>query len=179
MKLFFKLFKLSILPLVIMIGIPFFIKGPDNKPLLTWDKLTGPDITLPKLPELPNLKNIQEKIDKKVSSVFSSSNGKKMKVYKWKDKKGVWHFSDKENPNGASETIYVESIVDTVRFDPKVESEEREKSKISPKTSKGPMKRLSPVSPYTQIPELFEQARDVKGQIERRYVEQGKILNDR
>ncbi len=178
MKIFLKLFKVFILPLVIMAGVPFFIKGPDNKPLMSWDKLTGSFVDLP---ELSNAENIGENIRKKVASVVSSSSGKKMKTYKWKDKKGVWHFSDKKNRNGSSETIYVESIENTVKFDPKIESENtgRTKTENLVKASAGKKNNLSPVSPYTQIPELFKQALDINEKFEKRYIENDKILNGR
>jgi len=176
MKLFFKLLiALSLM----MIAAPFFIKGPGNKPVMTLDKLADTGIALPKLPDITSL---PKKIGHKITSIMPGSDGKKMKVYKWKDEKGVWHFSDKENPDGASEIMHVESIVDTVKFDPKAEPDKP--ADTTGKTAPKPLGEalndggISPLTiPYTQVPKLIEEAREVRKKLEGRYIEQGKILD--
>lgn len=67
--------KLMILVVALACVAPFFIKGPGGKPLMTIDKLL---------------------VNEQRHSALSAAKTKpeKVKVYKWKDKDGVWQFSN-------------------------------------------------------------------------------------
>ena len=65
---------------------PFFIKGPDGKPLLNIEELMA-DLSPTDL------------LPKAVQSAAESSAPAMTKVYRWQNENGVWQFSD--NPNDA------------------------------------------------------------------------------
>lgn len=69
MRLFMRL--LLVLPVIALGGL-FIIPGPDGRPLMSWDRLT--------LPELPG--------------VGAGGSGE-VTVYKWQDADGRWHYGEK------------------------------------------------------------------------------------
>lgn len=90
MKLFVK-FLLFIL-VAAFVG-QFYVKGPDGKPLLSWQKLF-PGKSSP-------VANLINKAQSEGADLGRSNSGNSDTVYKWKDKNGVWQFSQMP-PNGSN-----------------------------------------------------------------------------
>ncbi|GAA3944291.1 DUF4124 domain-containing protein [Litoribacillus peritrichatus] len=78
--------KLLMLALVGAIVAPMFIKGPDGRPMMSWQDLFSSS------PE---------------SAYVRPSQGASQltTVYKWKDENGQWHFSDSQVEGDAHETL--------------------------------------------------------------------------
>jgi len=84
-----------ILVVVLACILPFFLKGPDDQALISPDQV--------KLPEIKVLKDNVMDIRPIAPSQESNAKKRTSKVYKWKDKNGVIHFTDYPNPEGSSE----------------------------------------------------------------------------
>jgi len=156
-----RLFIVSIILLVVLACvIPFFIKGPDSRKLISADQI--------KLPEIKFLKK-QPQDTRPVSTSQEKAPATKLKkIYKWEDKAGVLHFTDYPNPNGPSQLIMVTpDKPDDKPPAPKKQSSWDQKGKDSddnPSTFSFPM----PLSP-TQIKKLKQDAEKVREDIEKRY----------
>jgi hypothetical protein len=156
-----------ILVAVIACIVPFFIKGPDDRALLTPDQV--------KLPEIKLLK--KEPVDTRFGADQKKgiADKKVKKVYKWRDKNGAWHFTDYPNPNGPSELILTEPD--------KPESEPAEKSKTDATAidkKDAPASEPSfplPISP-TQVKKLKEDTEKIRKELERKYDEIHRLLGD-
>ena len=97
----YKSLRLLIVSLVLLALLacilPFFLKGPGNKKLISTDQI--------KLPKIKFLKKEPRDTRTLPTSQKSAPRIKLKKIYKWKDKKGTLHFTDYPNPDGSSELI--------------------------------------------------------------------------
>lgn len=81
-------------------------------------------------------------------------------VYKWKDKNGVWQFSDQPNMNGDCDSVRINAYENVVHFkeSPKTEEEKKKESKKI-----GGFKLPSPTTiPLADIPKLIDKAKNVQ-----------------
>jgi hypothetical protein len=93
--------KLMVL-IVIAVGVGLFlVKGPNGKPFLSVDGFTAelPDSDTDILPE----------------GLKAEEAATITKVYKWKDKDGVWQFSDSPEDKQGAEIIEIDSNVNTIQ----------------------------------------------------------------
>lgn len=156
-----RYFIFSIIILVVLACvIPFFIKGPDNQALISPDQI--------KLPKLEITQKTDQDPRPQVASSQTSPEGKYRKVYKWKDKDGVWHFTDYPNPNGPSQVIYVS---------PDKAGKKSEAAKKPPVSDTNDDDDLSSgisfpliVSP-SELNKLKQEAEALKKELEKRYEE--------
>lgn len=97
----YKSLRLLIVSLILLAVLacilPFFLKGPGNKKLMSTDQI--------KLPEIKFLKKQPQDTRALPTSQKSAPRIKLKKIYKWKDKNGTLHFTDYPNPDGSSELI--------------------------------------------------------------------------
>ena len=83
--------KLMIAAVVLAVLAPFTVlKGKDGKPLMSFRDLKMPNLALPEVPDA-------------VKGAGLKQDGKDV-IYKWKDAKGVLHFSSKPPPTGIEYT---------------------------------------------------------------------------
>ena len=174
MKLFYKLF---IMLLLLALIAPFFIKGPDNRPLMTLGKLKLLNFSMPQLPRPTELK---------LPAVSTRENTampagvEKIKVYKWKDRDGIWHFSDHKNPDGPCEVFYLPAGDNLASPNDSTNSIGEIKTSIQKHLSEIhtqlPPAKGSLNMPYTSAEELMKEAQQVKKQIEDKYKEQSSLL---
>lgn len=111
-----KLFsKLMMFVLFAALAGPFFMKGPDGRPLMTLKDLSLPSFGLPSKPAGP----VEVLSGKEPDAWLQWGNGDKPNAtlvkatnaegellqearntyYRWKDKEGVWQFTKQPNPN--------------------------------------------------------------------------------
>jgi len=140
--------------------IPFFIKRPDNRKLISPDQI--------KLPEIKFFKK-QPQDTRPVSTSQEKAPGQKLKkIYKWEDKEGVLHFTDYPNPNGPSQLIMVSPDKPNDKTpapnNQPLPDHEGKDSDDNPSTFPFPM-TLSP----TQIKKLKQDAEKIRKDIETRY----------
>ncbi len=174
MKLFYKLL---IMLLLLACIAPFFIKGPDNRPLMTLGKLKLPNFSIPQLPSLTELK-LPVVNNRKNTSI--PAGVEKIKIYKWKDRDGIWHFSDHKNPDGPSEVLYLPAGDNLASPNESTNSIGEIKTSIQKYLSeiheKLPSAQVPLTMPYTSAEELKKEAQQVKKQIEDKYKEQSSLL---
>ena len=142
--------KLLVLALVGAIVAPMILKGPDGRPLMSWeDFFSVPDSTV----------GLSKPISK--SSDLTT-------VYKWQDEEGQWHFSDKPMGKGEHETLKYNpnaNIIQSLKK-PEEESNAVVTPKLkTPEISSGPS--LTTV-PLTEVPELMDQAKQYQQLIDQR-----------
>lgn len=107
-----KLFvRLMLLVLVLALAGPFFIKGPDGEPMLTMS-----DVKRTAARTGDSFKAQWRRMKGDVGRAAGNENAGKVKMYRWQDAQGQWHFSN-EAPDGVTvEEIYVDP--DASRMDP-------------------------------------------------------------
>jgi len=160
MRLFVKFLMAG---LVLGVGGLFVIKDMDGRPLLRFDDLRWPAMSLP---EPPNVKQLFTKADDALPP-GKSPQDRVVKVYKWKDAKGVWHFSDAPNPQGASATLDVDPNTNVVPAGKPAESVEPEgRTKDDPSQKAEDMAVTPKGVPHGRVPEIMEQTRDIQRRLD-------------
>ncbi|MCP4076612.1 MAG: DUF4124 domain-containing protein [Gammaproteobacteria bacterium] len=155
-----KLFgKLLIAALVLSVLLPFTIlKGKDGRPLMSFSDIKAPSLSLPSMPDMPDLAN-----NAKPSPV---SGGKDI-IYKWKDSKGVLHFSSSPPPEGIEFTSKGYDPNANLIQSVEVITEPTEQLRPQEKQAQAPSDIGNPYSP-AKVEKLFKDAQNVE-----------KLLNDR
>ena len=141
--------KLMLFGLVGAVVAPMLIKGPDGRPLMSWqDFFSSPE-------------------QGTTSSSKPTSSGGLTTVYKWKDADGQWHFSDKKIEGDNHETLKYNPNANIIQSLAKKEPEQDVKVKAIPKAveAKGPS--LTTV-PLAEVPELMDQAKQYQSLIDQR-----------
>ncbi|HEB87388.1 MAG TPA: DUF4124 domain-containing protein [Gammaproteobacteria bacterium] len=182
-----RVFKLMLLALVLVGVSPFLLHGSNGKPLFSLDKLT-----------LPNLSHLfgragsdAARVSKTLGDIKSTAgkvlpielDGKHTAVHKWRDKHGVWHFSDKQNPHGKDEVVLINTNTNVVQADP-VAKAIPNKQKSGTATDKkentkdaGPSIPLPTTIPMKDIPKLIRDTQALKDTLNKRYRKQQKLLD--
>jgi|TARA_B110000263_G_scaffold245380_1_gene254863 hypothetical protein len=93
--------KVMVFIVILACAGPFFIKGPDGKPLLTIDEIMA-DLSPANL--IPNA----------VKSAAEPSAPALTKVYRWQDENGVWQFSDNPNDAPGAEVMELDGKINTI-----------------------------------------------------------------
>ena len=149
MKLFVKLMALL---LVLALAGPFFIKGPDGKPLITVASLKS------------SISAQWKRFTVDTGRSMGIEDAGKVDVHRWQDENGNWHFSDEANPEGGSEVIQVDPYASRMdAFEPRP-SRTREESSSSPG---GGFPLPLTVSPGEAM-QLIEDTQNVKETLENR-----------
>lgn len=148
--------------LVLGVGGLFVIKDMDGRPLLRFDDLRWPAMSLP---ELPNVKQLFTKAEDALPP-GKPPQDRAVKVYKWKDAKGVWHFSDAPNPQGTSATLDVDPDTNVVPGRPADPAGSGDGKKGDPSQS-GEEPATGPKGmPLGRVPEIMEQTRDMQRRLD-------------
>ena len=164
-----RFFIVSLIVLVLLACVlPFFLKGPGNKKLISPDQI--------KLPEIKFLKNTPQDTRALPTSQNSAPRIKLKKIYKWKDKNNTLHFTDYPNPDGPSELILAspekpdenKSVAPTNTLS----DQKGKKPDQNPSTITFPM-NLSP----SQIKKLKQDAEKVRKDLEDRFGQMEGMLN--
>lgn len=154
-----KLFgKLLITALVLAVLLPFtVIKGKDGKPLMSFNNIKAPELSLPEIPDSIN------SLDNK-----SQSSGKDI-IYKWRDRKGDLHFTTAPPPKGVEYTVKGydpnANLIQSIKISTE-ETEQPEQTGQQTQTKKS-VDIGNPYSPE-KVEKLIEDAQNIE-----------KLLNDR
>lgn len=178
MKLTFKLMLLALL----LVGFsPFLLTGPNGKPILSWDKLNLPDFS--SLFGRDNTAKVSKTIDKIKSTADEASpnalDDNTTAVHKWIDKHGVWHFSDKRNPDGKDEVIRINTNTNVVQATPVAKNIPDEKEGEDGENNKdddGPSIPSLTTVPMKDIPKLINDTKALQKTMDTRYKEQQELL---
>ena len=102
--------------LVMALAAPFVLKGPDGRPLVSFQDIQKTDGGFGK--GIEKVQSLMSGLTKsiviadetpddlpqdQITKAISESGAKSFQVHYWKDKNGVFHFSDEKNLNGFSE----------------------------------------------------------------------------
>ena len=160
------MYKLMFLALMAMLAVPMFIKGPNGEPLMSMDDW------------VPDTDGIKRKIDSFFADVsdtasnmgggFSESSGSGGKnggqsFYKWQDANGQWQYSDKPNPAGQSESVYVNpdaNMVSSAGFQPQ-EKQVKKGHSIS-------INSPNPLTAMGQVPDMMNDINDIQKKMDAR-----------
>ena len=102
MKIFVKLL---VLLLVLGLAAPFIMKRPDGRPWMALPDVL-PDTGAASAIVSRYWSGLRDRFNTPEFSVGTDTGP--TQVYKWRDSAGNWQYSDKPNPAGASETLWVD-----------------------------------------------------------------------
>lgn len=157
---------------ILAIAGPFFMKGPDGKPLMSFDKLG-----IPSFSDLAKLSSAQKKTaptNTDAETITHTSGGETF--YKWQDQYGIWQFTTTPPPSQPFETVetdpnanVIQSLskdtIDTALGRVAEVSDETAKTGES-EAEKSPLEELGGLSPttvpITKIPKLLDDAKNVQ-----------------
>ncbi|KKK73432.1 hypothetical protein LCGC14_2893900, partial [marine sediment metagenome] len=95
---------LAIMVLLISVAGLCYLQRPDGQAWLTSDEITRQSSdTLARA-----VKVISETSQKVVESMTADSSSEAIVIYKWQDKQGQWHYSDRPNPDGKSQQMLLD-----------------------------------------------------------------------
>ncbi|VAX14282.1 hypothetical protein MNBD_GAMMA24-14 [hydrothermal vent metagenome] len=183
MKLIFKLMLLALL----LVGVsPFLLHGPNGKPILSLDKLALPNLA--RLFDRASSASVSKTIDNIKSTADEALpvklNDNNTAVHKWRDERGIWHFSDKQNPQGKDEVVLINTNTNVVQADPKVNNKPNKPANGSAtggekenKEDNGPGIPFPTTIPLQDIPKLIKDTQVLKNSMNKRYQEQQKLLD--
>lgn len=97
MKIFIKLL---ILIVILACGAPFFLKGPDGKVLLDIENIKSPVLSI--------WNSLEQTFESSINSEHKKST--ELEVYKWVDKQGVTHYSDKNDNSSKAKLTEIKAI---------------------------------------------------------------------
>lgn len=149
-----------IIIIIIAVLLPFFLKGPDKKALISPDKI--------KLPAIKLIKDKPEKDSNLTGSKRNVSRNKLKKIYKWTDKNGVLHFTDYPNPDGPSELIIASPDQPTKESSGSGSSKTDAKQDSKPKNDSSDLPLPVLISP-DQVKKLKKDAEKINKELEKRY----------
>lgn len=151
--------KMMMLSLLALLALPMFLVGPSGKPLMSLNDWLPGDVTL---------NSATKKLVKtwnKASGALEQSTGINMtvetpKLYKWKDAKGHWQFSNEPPPANVGE-VFMQDIPQMGNVMQPVTPRERADANAG---NNGPGFKLAfPTSiPLKDIPKLVDDAKKLQ-----------------
>ena len=169
MKIFLKLLMALV---VLAVAAPFYLKDKNGAPLMALNDLKMPNLSTPPMPD--NIKHAASGIISN-SETFSSAATDtspaegKVKVHKWKDEEGVWHFSsvDSSKQGTSSQVIFIDPGKNNFTSPPSRQQPEQAEKKISTTAA---AENVTPniLLPLTHGKSTIEQAKQVQELLEQR-----------
>lgn len=189
MKIFVKLMALLV---VLAVAGPFFLKGPDGRPLLSLRDLKLPSFSMPQLPgeqstssetpELPSGPNATiswSKDDSMQRETYRYDSSKPVTeqanvFYRWKDQNGVWQFSKTPHPTEENFIVSVDpngNILQSLaaeKIDKVFGRNQPDPNAPEEGDEKGEPSAVPSTIPFEDIPKLIEQAKELQKLSEQR-----------
>ena len=173
MKLILKLMLVAL----VLVGVsPFLLHGPDGRPLFSLDRLK---LGKPIDAAGKSMKSIQSDIGKAAQQPADDTTT----VHKWIDEHGVWHFSDRANPDGGDQVVRINTNTNVVRATPVAKEAAEEKAADGRGGKDGGQKDDSGTDipfpttvPMKDIPKLVNDTRALQQTMNKRYEEQQKLI---
>lgn len=105
-----------VLLLLLAVAAPFFIPGPNGKPLMSFDRVKR--ILNDQFPIARQVDQLRTKAKEKASEITKEMQSRKKPekveapsekppetLYKWRDQNGTWHFTNRPPPEGVQYTV--------------------------------------------------------------------------
>ncbi len=167
MKIFLKLLMALV---VLAVIAPFYLKNQQGAPLMSLNDIKMPNLSTPAIPD--SVKSAVSEISSKVSSSDIPGNASEkaqIKVHKWRDRDGVWHFSniDESRTGSNSTVIFLDPGKNTFTPTP-ILTKQPQREATSMKTSG--VENVTPniLLPLTHGKEAMDQAKQVQKLLEQR-----------
>ena len=171
MKIFLKL----LMGLVVLAVIaPFYLKNQQGGQLMSLSDIKMPTLSAPPVPEI--VKSTLSDISANIPSSNSNDSAQEqtqIKVHKWRDKDGTWHFSniDESHKGSNSKVIFIDSTKNT-----STPTKQPQPEAASTKTNS--VENITPnlLLPLTHGKTTIDQARQVQGLLEQRHKTQQQMM---
>lgn len=205
-KKFRFVIKVIIILFIIACAVPFFIKDKKGRPFISFQKIkTGVYVRLVELKHLLKLDTIPEAETDKITEAYIPYKDKEYtEMYKYRDEKGVLHFTDQKPKNLNYEVLYmpkskepgvVKEMMDKVFTTEKSgrKSSLSRLSEIQKSDNSSGGKALSPgdilsktkeilrnaTGQYKEAPNALKDAKELKEQVGEVYRERDKMIEER
>ena len=157
--------KIMIVLVILACIGPFFLKGPDGKPLMTLDdwKPEFPEVLIDLLPK-----------SAKGSLEDEAAVNEPTKVYRWQDEDGIWHFSTDADDADRGEVMELDGNINTI---PAFVAPVKQESAPSTTASVSAMPSLTTI-PIGQAQDLIKQAKNLQMTVDSRKAELDKVLGE-
>lgn len=181
--------KLIVILMIFMFGLPFILRDKNGNPFLTLDKIKMPafNFSLPdvSIPFFSDRKKEKKPVETEIlssDSIVPDSDQPVVKIYKYRDEKGVLHFSNRKPNVKKYEVMYLpvskeekESGLDVVK---KTISDLKKKaSEAIPDQNNSNGNTPSGFKlPYSDAGKVVQDAKDVRKQVEEAYEEREKMM---
>ena len=145
--------KLFLALLVLGLGLPMYMKGPDGKPMMTLDDW---------LPSGVSMDSVKGAVDDAGSLIPDGGGDVERKLYKWQDKKGVWHYSDRPQlgvNNAQAIDVPKANVVEPIR---RPAQQPQQQVAEAPAQQQMPGIPSPTTIPLKEIPKLIEDAKQLK-----------------
>ncbi len=165
MKIFLKLLMALV---VLAVIAPFYLKNEQGVPLMSFNDIKMPNLSAPAMPD--SLKSAVSGISSKISSsdmIGSTPEKAQIKVHKWRDQDGVWHFSNiDESRTGSNSTVILLDPAKNTFTPTSVKQPQRETTSMQ---TSG-VENITPniLLPLTHGKATMDQAKQVKELLEQR-----------
>lgn len=145
-------YKLIILGLILALAAPFIMKKPDGTPFMTWEQF------------MPGSKDVLNKI--------KSSTQSDTQLYRWKDAKGHWQYTDTPPENGQGEKIAVKTTINSMKTIELPEGYQPKKAEPENQAAQSSGLSLPTTAPLTEVPNMLENIEGIQKKFDAR---QGEI----
>jgi len=173
MKIFLKL----LMGLVVLAVIaPFYLKNQQGGQLMSLNDIKMPSLSAPPVPDI--VKSTLSDISTNMPSSNSDDAAQEktqIKIHKWQDKDGTWHFSsiDESHKGTNSKVIFIDSTKNTTTFTKPPQSEA-----TVTKTDSVEVENVTPnlLLPLTHGKATLDQAKQIQGMLEQRHKSQQQMM---
>ena len=138
-------------PVVVLLS---FIPSPTGKPFIDWKELLPDADTQKTVAKLINI-DVSDVSIKNIESTFTE---KKTTVYKWKDNKGQWHFSEEQPLHLKAQTVVISNKVNTIQAPSKINSDTTQTANPSNNSNTLSTNTL----PYGNVKQLMQDAKNLQ-----------------
>ncbi|MEJ6474959.1 DUF4124 domain-containing protein [Pseudoalteromonas piscicida] len=164
---------LMIMIMLVAVACLFVLKRPDGKPWLSTDAITeSVEQSTAKLKQ--HSTNAFEQVKSHTQQLVTNEGQEvkeSVKVYRWQDENGQWHYSDKPNPAGHSQAYQIDEDKITV-----VAAEDT--SILTRKSSQEPSKTTSTALPTALNPAAVKQVMDDAKNVQKLMDERAKKIDE-
>lgn len=162
MKIFVKLLMGVV---VLAVVAPFYLKDKNGAALLSLNNIKMPELGMPEIPQ--NMQSTVAGLTSQVSMSTETTDSvqatPKIKVHKWKDENGQWHFSSADNSQKGIKSEVI--LLDATKIPPP-----EPKPAAQEVASTDDVTNITPniLLPLTHGKQTMDQARQVKELLEQR-----------
>lgn len=164
MRIFLKLLMAVV---VLAVIAPFYLKDGQGVSLMSLNELKMPSLSMPKIPD-----SVQSVVTGVAATALpeaqtSETSQEKVKIHKWKDEDGTWHFSSADNSKkGTKSEVVLITLDKKNRYTPVVPPKQPQKEHVSGIDVENITP--NPLLPLTHGKAAMDQAKQVKQLLEQR-----------